>query len=413
MVKLSMTLRLTISFIAILILACTGISWTLYRALSKELTYRDDMTLINRAAQMQQLLLDGARPENLPLYFNRMVDTKQDILLINSPSDHSVAINHSGIPNERLNMIPLVKNITRETLFRQTVRGTELTAVRIIVCSALSPLVIRNGLRAITSLSRLTAATDSGTLRQPLAEQALPVELRPLGQALNIMRQKLSDDFGRLNQFADDLAHELRTPVNILLGKNQVMLSQERSIEEYQQALVDNIEELEGLSRLTENILFLARVEHQNIAVKKQPVPLNALVENMLDYLSPLAEEKRIRFISQCQGTVWADKILLQRVLSNLLTNAIRYSDENVVIRIESAYDNNAAEIRVANPGNPAADPGKLFRRFWRGDNARHTTGFGLGLSLVNAIAMLHGGSASYLYADKHNIFSVRLPDNG
>ncbi|TGC79420.1 two-component sensor histidine kinase, partial [Salmonella enterica subsp. enterica serovar Wilhelmsburg] len=91
-----------------------------------------------------------------------------------------------------------------------------------------------------------------------------PVELRPRGQALNSMRQKLSDDFERLNQFADDLAHELRTPVNILLGKNQVMLSQERSAEEYQQALVDNIEELEGLSRLTENILFLARAEHQN-----------------------------------------------------------------------------------------------------------------------------------------------------
>lgn len=61
MVKLSMTLRLTISFIAILILACTGISWTLYNALSKELTYRDDMTLINRAAQMQHQLLDGAK----------------------------------------------------------------------------------------------------------------------------------------------------------------------------------------------------------------------------------------------------------------------------------------------------------------------------------------------------------------
>lgn len=143
-----------------------------------------------------------------------------------------------------------------------------ISLIAILVCSALSPLVIRNGLRAITSLSRLTAATDSGTLRQPLAEQALPVELRPLGQALNTMRQKLSDDFERLNQFADDLAHELRTPVNILLGKNQVMLSQERSAEEYQQALVDNIEELEGLSRLTENILFLARAEHQNIAVK-------------------------------------------------------------------------------------------------------------------------------------------------
>lgn len=65
--------------------------------------------------------------------------------------------------------------------------------------------------------------------------------------------------------------------------------------------------------------------------------------------------------------------------------------------------------IRAATP----ADADKLFRRFWRGDNARHTAGFGLGLSLVNAIALLHGGSASYRYADEHNIFSVRLPDSG
>lgn len=100
-------------------------------------------------------------------------------------------------------------------------------------------------------------------------------------------------------------------------------------------------------------------------------------------------------------------------MLSNLLTNAIRYSDENAMIRIESVHKNNIAEIRVANPGSPPADPNKLFRRFWRGDNARHTTGFGLGLSLVNAIALLHGGSASYRYADEHNIFSVHLPDSG
>lgn len=73
----------------------------------------------------------------------------------------------------------------------------------------------------------------------------------------------------------------------------------------------------------------------------------------MLDYLSPLAEEKRIRVINQCQGTVWADELLLQRVLSNLLTNAIRYSDENAMIRIESVHKNNIAEIRVANPGSP------------------------------------------------------------
>ncbi|VEA07865.1 sensor histidine kinase [Salmonella enterica subsp. enterica serovar Sanjuan] len=126
MVKLSMTLRLTISFIAILILACTGISWTLYNALSKELTYRDDMTLINRAAQMQQLLLDGARPENLPLYFNRMVDTKQDILLIHSATGHNVAINHSGIPDQRFNEIPLAKTSPAKPYFARRYKAQNL-----------------------------------------------------------------------------------------------------------------------------------------------------------------------------------------------------------------------------------------------------------------------------------------------
>ncbi|MDT1795554.1 ATP-binding protein, partial [Salmonella enterica] len=82
--------------------------------------------------------------------------------------------------------------------------------------------------------------------------------------------------------------------------------------------------------------------------------------------------------------------ILFQRVLSNLLTYAIRYSVENAVIRFESDFVDNVGEIRVANPGSHPADAVMLFRRFWRGDIARHTACFGLGLSLVNAIALFH-----------------------
>lgn len=83
-------------------------------------------------------------------------------------------------------------------------------------------------------------------------------EPKPLGQALNKMHHALVKDFERLSQFADDLAHELRTPINALLGQNQVTLSQTRSIAEYQKTIAGNIEELENISRLTENILFLA-----------------------------------------------------------------------------------------------------------------------------------------------------------
>ncbi|POT56711.1 two-component sensor histidine kinase [Citrobacter amalonaticus] len=447
--ELSITLRLTLSFVLILTLVCAGISWTLYRALSNELTWRDDVTLINRAEQIRQLLADGAKAENLPLYFNRMMDTRQDILLIHSPAGERISVNHTGVNPGRLDSLSVLKEPTLEKIGKSDIAGTQLSAVRIaaeshgtpvtitvarlaserrymleqyrynsilisiiaiIVCSVLSPLLIKNGLKAIVSLSKLTAKMDSRGLSQPLNENTLPVELKPLGSALNIMRQKLAEDFRRLNQFADDLAHELRTPVNILLGHNQVTLSKERTVEEYQQALANNIEELEGLSRLTENILFLARAEHNNIMLKKEAISQADLIGSLTDFLEYEAEEKEIAFTTSCDGNVQADRILLQRVLLNLLSNAIRYSPNNATIHIVTQSGDGEKIIEIINPGEPFAAPDNLFNRFWRGDNARHSPGYGLGLSMVKAIMELHSGSVSYRFADGNHIFSLRFP---
>lgn len=107
-------------------------------------------------------------------------------------------------------------------------------------------------------MSGVTEALNYNDSREPVEVSTLPRELKPLGQALNKMHHALVKDFERLSQFADDLAHELRTPINALLGQNQVTLSQTRSIAEYQKTIAGNIEELENISRLTENILFLA-----------------------------------------------------------------------------------------------------------------------------------------------------------
>ncbi|WP_313485367.1 heavy metal sensor histidine kinase [Pseudescherichia sp.] len=444
-----MTFRLTLSFVLIMALACTGVSWTLYRALNHELTWRDDITLINRAEQIRQLLADGAQAENLPLYFNRMMDTHQDILLIHSPDAPTISVNHTGVNPSLLDALPTLKKPALTTIAKRDIAGTELSAVRIaavsynqpvtitvarlaserqymleqyrdnsiviciiaiLICSALSPLLIRHGLKAIHALSRLTANIDSRGLSQPLDEQTLPAELKPLGSALNIMRQKLAEDFTRLNQFADDLAHELRTPVNILLGHNQVVLSKTRAIDEYQQALANNIEELEGLSRLTENILFLARAEHNNILLKKETVILADMLGNLIDFLEYEADEKNITFVTACEGTLQADRILLQRVLLNLLSNAVRYSPKNAVIRINAESKNSEHIVEVINPGSELDAPDKLFNRFWRGDNARHSSGYGLGLSMVKAIMELHSGSADYRFADGEHIFSLRFP---
>ncbi|EFB7454847.1 HAMP domain-containing protein [Escherichia albertii] len=449
MKRLSITVRLTLLFILLLSVAGSGIVWTLYSGLASELKWRDDTTLINRTAQIKQLLIDGVNPDTLPVYFNRMMDVSQDILIIHGTGINKI-VNRTNVNNDMLNNIPASETISIAGIYRSIINDTEIDALRInidevtpsltvtvaklasarhnmleqykinsiiicvvtiILCSVLSPILIKTGLRDIKKLCGVTENINYNDISEPVETSSLPGELKPLGQALNKMHQALVKDFERLSQFADDLAHELRTPINALLGQNQVTLSQTRSLSEYQKTIAGNIEELENISRLTENILFLARAQKSNVLINFELLSLKREVENLIDYLEYLSDEKDIHFKIDCDRQIHADKILLQRMLSNLIVNAIRYSPEKSLIYIASFLDENSyLNIDIASPGARINEPEKLFRRFWRGDNSRHSVGHGLGLSLVKAIAELHGGSATYHYINNNNVFRIILP---
>lgn len=447
----SLTFRLTLIFMLLIALICGAVSVSLYRSLRAELVWRDNMTLVNRAAQLRQLLQDGAEPRSLPLYFNRMLDPRQDVLLITYPDGRQmVSLNAAGIVlpelpvlakegqvdesvlrhwrnDEGRDVIALrlegeaqngPVNITvarvaqeREQVLKHYRRESLITCLLAVLLAGItSPLLIRRGLRAVRHLSRTTANTGSGTLQQPLALENLPRELLPLGKALNVMRQRLAEDFSRLTQFADDLAHELRTPVNILLGQNQVALSRERTIDEYEAVLAGNVEELERLTRLIENILFLARADHRNVCLQPEPVMLDDFLQEIADFLEPLAEEKALCFTLSACGTVQADRMLLQRAVTNLMTNAVRHAPEGSTVQLIAAVSDGQLSLSVTNEGEPVAEPNKLFTRFWRGDDARHSPGSGLGLSLVRAIASLHNGRVSYRHHAGSNCFTLYLP---
>ncbi|EJM0806823.1 heavy metal sensor histidine kinase [Escherichia albertii] len=449
MKRLSITVRLTLLFILLLSVAGSGIVWTLYSGLASELKWRDDTTLINRTAQIKQLLIDGVNPDTLPVYFNRMMDVSQDILIIHGTGINKI-VNRTNVNNDMLNNIPASETISIAGIYRSIINDTEIDALRInidevtpsltvtvaklasarhnmleqykinsiiicvvtiILCSVLSPILIKTGLRDIKKLCGVTENMNYNDISEPVETSSLPGELKPLGQALNKMHQALVKDFERLSQFADDLAHELRTPINALLGQNQVTLSQTRSLSEYQKTIAGNIEELENISRLTENILFLARAQKSNVLINFELLSLKREVESLIDYLEYLSDEKDIHFKIDCDRQIYADKILLQRMLSNLIVNAIRYSPEKSLIYIASFLDENSyLNIDIASPGARINEPEKLFRRFWRGDNSRHSVGHGLGLSLVKAIAELHGGSATYYYINNNNVFRIILP---
>lgn len=451
MFRPSLTLRLTLAFILLVAATSALVSVSLYRSLYTELVWRDNQTLVNRGAQLRQLLLDGAEPRSLPLYFNRMMNTRLDIVRIARPGQGTIVeVNQAGVALPVMDEVPAGMTPSAALLHHWrtasgadaaglTLRGADgqgdvmITVARlsedreqvlaryrqhslvisltaILLAAIVSPLLIRRSLRAIRALSRQTARTDSQQLATPLALDTLPAELLPLGRSLNVMRQRLAEDFSRLTQFADDLAHELRTPVNILLGQTQVMLQQPRSSEEYQALLASNIEELEHLTRLIENILFLSRADHRNVALDRQPVALASFIASVVDFLEPLAEEREQQFVVEAEGEVLADRLLLQRLLTNLMTNALRHSPAGAEIRISAAVHDDEVTITVANPGEPIAEPEKIFTRFWRGDDARHTPGTGLGLALSQAIATLHRGTLSVSHRDGGNHFTLRMP---
>lgn len=139
----SLTLRLTAIFTLIMAMACGGISLILYKALRSELVWRDDQTLINRAAQLRQLLEDGAHPSSLPLYFNRMVDIHQDILSIRSQHEQNVSINHTGITLPAISPTPVSTPPSEKQLHRWiNADKTEASALSLQANSSLGPVTI-------------------------------------------------------------------------------------------------------------------------------------------------------------------------------------------------------------------------------------------------------------------------------
>ncbi|MNH01258.1 Sensor protein CzcS precursor [compost metagenome] len=212
------------------------------------------------------------------------------------------------------------------------------------------------------------------------------------------MLDRLNEGYQRLTQFSADLAHEIRTPVGALMGHCQVALYQARSVEEYETLLSNNMDELERISRMVENILFLARAGEGQAVLNYSRLDVAQELQRVADYFDGLAEERGITLCCEGAGVLRADAMLFQRALSNLVANAVRYSDENSRIWLRVNRQAGAMVVQVSNQGPPlaAAHLSKLFDRFYRADAARSAGNHasGLGLSIVRAIMTLHGGEA-------------------
>jgi two-component system heavy metal sensor histidine kinase CusS len=256
--------------------------------------------------------------------------------------------------------------------------------------------VAKTGLAPLHRFNRLAASIGARSLHRRLAVEDLPAELAELGHEFNGMLDRIDSAYTRLQEFSGDLAHEMRTPVATLLGRSQVALSQGRSIAELREVLEGNVDEMERLSRLISDILFMARAEEGASPVKTEPVSLDAEARRVADYLSLLAEEKNVSIAVEGAAEVEADRLLVERAITNILSNAVRHASAGTRITV-SVRDAPQPSLAVSNMGEGIAPQHhqRLFDRFYRVDpgRARNDGGTGLGLAIVRTIMFAHRGT--------------------
>jgi two-component system OmpR family sensor kinase len=213
------------------------------------------------------------------------------------------------------------------------------------------------------------------------------------------MLERLEQGFVAQRRLTADVSHELRTPLTALRGEIEVALRTERTPQEYRTVLRSALEEIEHLTRMSEDLLTITRVDAHLMTPQRSATDVNALVRDVLRRLRGRVEEKRLTVATRLDAAlrpVSLDGRLVARLVEHLLDNAVKFTPDDGEIVVSTAAADAGARVSVADsgPGLAAADLTRVFEPFYRADPARsRATGAGLGLALSAAIARLHGGS--------------------
>ncbi|WP_404301105.1 heavy metal sensor histidine kinase [Alicycliphilus denitrificans] len=448
---LSLRLALMFALASMLLLGALGLY--LYQSLAREIAWRDDEALVGRVERMRALIGDSDSIEALrqrPQLYANMLGNRESLLwVLDGAGRPLIEVNPEHLPVPVLPQGPGVQlrgsegaeparlawqHVTHEGQSLTLVAGKllaertqMLAAYRLklwlalgtgaVLAFGLGWAVSQRGLRPVRTLAARAAAIDVQHLHLRVQGVEQVRELQQLGEALNQMLARLEDGFGRLSRFSEDLAHEMRTPLNNLMGQTQLALQKTRTVEDYQALLASGQEEYERLARMIDNMLFLARAEQPNAAVRREPLALHDAVAQLCDYFEGMAEERGITLVNAAHGTLHADPQLLRRALANLIANALRYGAADSPVHIACSTAGEALEIGVTNQGTPIAAEHvpRLFDRFYRCDPARAQPGDsgGLGLAIVRSIMQMHGGSVRVETGDSGTRFVLVFPRRG
>jgi two-component system OmpR family sensor kinase len=254
---------------------------------------------------------------------------------------------------------------------------------------------------------------SAGDLSQRINTSETESELGQLAAVLNSTFARLESAFAQQKQFASDAAHELRTPVSVILTQTQGALIRERDPGEYKQTVEACQRAALRMKKLISALLELARLDAGQEQMKRLRFDFAKTVADSVELVRPLADARGIKISTELPPLeIEGDAERLGHVVTNLLTNAIQYNHDGGEVKAGLKTENGMAVLAVSDTGQgmPAEDLPRVFERFYRADKSRSSGNAGLGLAISKAIVAAHGGSIDVASEENAgSTFTVRL----
>jgi heavy metal sensor kinase len=454
----TLTFRLTLSYAGLFVLSSLIIVVVIYFTLKSNMRERVDRMLRVEAEEVIALYdthgLEGVRldfaPDNKTEeagdVFDRVLAPDGAVLAINDPLlwrgveinrpsfDHIAAgqlvfatLPVSGDRHKvrvgcaRLNdgnILQLAKKLGDEERILDDYSEVSTTVIAIVLglATLVGWLTARSAMAGIESVALAATHLGQGNLSQRVPLRGRGDEVDHLAESFNGMAERIEVLVKELKEVTSNIAHDLRSPITRMRGLAEAAMADADKPGACGELAADVIEESDRLIGLINTMLEIAETESGAAQFSRSPVDLGEVARNAIELFQPVAEDKAIHFelaVSPGDTTIPGDTARLQRVVANLLDNAIKYTPADGSVRL--AVSGNPAEVILAvtdtGIGIAEKDLERIFDRFYRGDPSRSTSGFGLGLSLTRALVKAHGGVIEVRsFPGKGSTFTVRLP---
>jgi heavy metal sensor kinase len=273
----------------------------------------------------------------------------------------------------------------------------------------------RRAVSGVEAVTRTAQKISEGTLEERVPVKARGDEIDTLARTFNQMLDRIQALLKEIEEMSDNIAHDLRSPIARIRGTAEVTLTSARDLTEFENMAASTIEECDRLLDMINTMLMLSKTESGVNRVSNKVVDLDRIVRQACELFGPTAEDQKVRLSFEVPLGIHllGDTSMIQRMVSNLLDNAIKYTPPGGTVHVALTENRSQVILKFKDTGVgiSSADLSRIFDRFYRCDQSRSMSGTGLGLSLARAIARAHSGDITVVSApNQGSTFTITLP---